>query len=283
MTRVPPADTPRVMADSLFISHGPASTVLAVLCVVVGGPWFAGGLRALRARRALLALPKAAGAGLANGPLHVRGHVALESPMFAPLSGKPCARWELHVRDEGGTFAGRVSDERDFRLLLDDGAVQVAADAEWRLGVTEERMFASPGEMSEHLLALLEHSPELRWLTSRGCGVRIVERALYAGAEAHVLGTGVRGAVQWHERVELARTGTDDVAWQDEPESSEADGHLVPCADLDRCIVSDRTLDPRCLAPSVWRAHGVLLGPALALAGLLELAGAAGRGLGAGM
>jgi hypothetical protein len=271
------------MADTLFISHGPASAVLAVLCVVVGGPWFADGLRALRARRALRALPGAAGARMAGGPLHLHGRVALESPMFAPLSGRPCASWELHLRDERGMFAGRANEARDFRLVLEDGALQVPAESEWRLGVTGERTFGSPAEMSEHLLALLERSAELRWLTARGSAVTVAERALYAGAEAHVLGVGMRGAVTAHEPVALARTGTDDIAWHDEPQVTVGDGQLVPCADLDRCIVSDHALEPRRLAPPLWRAHGVLFGPALALAGLLELAGFAGRGLGAGM
>jgi hypothetical protein len=271
------------MADSFFLSFSPASTVLAVACVVVGGPWFADGLRTLRARRALRALPPEAGRELHSGPLHVHGLVRLESPMFAPLSGRPCARWELHVRDQRGLFVGRISEERDFLLETESGAAQVTAGADWRLAITDERTYGSAAELSENLSALLERAPELRWLKSRGCGVMIVERALYAGAEAHVLGSGLRGAVQWHERTELVRTGTDDVAWEESLVEPVTEWHIGPCNDLDHCIVSDRVLTPRRLAPPAWRANGAILGPALALAGLLELAEAAGRNLGGGM
>jgi hypothetical protein len=280
MAREAAADTPGVMTNSLFISLTPATTVLAVACVVVGGPWFADGLRALRARRALRALPPEAGNELHPGPLHVHGRVVLESPMFAPLSGRPCARWELHVRDARGMFVGRVAEERDFLLETEAGVAQVTTGAEWRLAITDERAYASTSELSENLSAQLERAPELRWLKARGSSVIIVERALFAGSEAHVLGAGLRGAVQWHERTELARTGTDDVAWEESLVEPETEWHIGPCNDLEHCIVSDRALAPRRLAPPAWRANGAILGPALALAGLLELADAAGRGVG---
>ncbi len=270
------------MTDPLLRSAGPAGPVLATACVVAGGPWFAHGLRTARARRALRALPESPATRMHPGALHVKGRVVLESPLFAPLSGRSCARFELQVLDAPGLSVGRVAEERAFLLELESAVARVETGAAWTLGVTEERSFASSSELSTNVSALLDRSPELRWIKARGGPMRIVERALFAGAEAHVIGRGLRGATQWREHVELQRTGTDDAAW--EPPAAEAvdEWHIGPHHDLEHSIVSDRPLDPRRLAPALWRAHGALLGPALALAGLVELAEATGRALGAG-
>ena len=271
------------MYESLAYAATPAGTALAVACVVAGGPWFADGLRALKARRALRGLPREAGRVLHPGPLHARGRVVLESPMFAPLSGRPCARFELEVRDHGGRFVGALHDERDFLLELDTGVAQIGGGLVGRIGITDERTYGTAAELSERLRALFRREPELRWVLGQPGSFTVMERALFAGTEAHVLGCGLRGAVQWHERVPMLRTGTDDAPWEESLVEPVSEWHIGPCEGLDHAIVSDRPLEPQRLAPPVWRTHGALLGPALTLAGLLELAQAAGHTLEGGL
>jgi hypothetical protein len=274
------------MALQLTVASGPAATLAALACVVVGGPLFADGVRTLRRRRALRALAAQQGPQLREGTAVVRGIVGLESPLFAPLSARPCAGFVLEVRAPGSGMVGRVGEARRFRLWTAEGIALVEADvADWRLGVTAEREVESLGQLSENVAELLSRTPETRWLASRGGRLLLVERALYAGAEAGVLGELRRThAIEYTDRAELARTGTDGLVVSSAGhDHARADWSVEPSEELDTCIVSDGEPSLESLAPSRWRVAGVVVGPVLALAGLIVLVQAIGRaGFGGG-
>ena len=71
--------------------------LLAGGLVVAGAPLFAMGRRALVLRRVLGSLAERPLGRDLSGWVHVRGRVALLSPLFAPLSGRPCAGFKLEV------------------------------------------------------------------------------------------------------------------------------------------------------------------------------------------
>ncbi len=265
------------MAGLDFISTGPAGALLAVACVIAGGPWFADGLRALRARRVLRALGDATDRVREGRPGLVRGRVALTSPLFGPLSGRPCAGWTLDVRDERGAFVGRVHDEREFLLELDEGTLVVETGATWNLAIGDERTYGSAAELGTNVSMLFERAPELRWAKARGGALTVCERALFAGAEAHVLGCAERDQLAHAEPVVLRRTGTDDAPVEAHAAEGSPTWRVGPCETLEHVVVSDRAPEPAQLAPPLWRAAGAVLGPALVLAGLLVLAQATGR------
>jgi len=270
------------MNPTLLVPDSPAAMLAAVACVIAGGPWFADGVRALRRRRALRSLEGRAGLRLRDGAVVTHGVVGLESPLFAPLSARPCAGFVLEVRSPHFTMAGRVRESRAFRLATPDGvAVVDAPAAEWDLRATSERTFGSPSELSENLLGLLSRTAETRWLLARGGELVMTERALFAGAEAGVLGSARRTFVA-AEAAELARTGTDDVSGPAEAAETVPTSWTIGASDaLETFVVSDRDPSPASLAPPAWRTAGAALGPVLALAGMLELAQVAGRaGLG---
>lgn len=272
------------MADSLLLGAGPAGMLTAVACVVAGGPWFADGLRAVRQRRVFAALRRRGAGALRSGLVLVRGRVALESPLFAPLSQRPCAGFVLDVRAADGSLAGSVRETRSFRLETEQGDARVDGhDAHLVLSISQERRVESAAELSANVAALLDRTAELRWLKSRGGALLLVERVLLADAEGFAVGVAQRtsAVAEAAESVTLARTGTDDVAVS-EPVATASSWRLVAPQPLDHCVVSDREPEPMRLAPPRWRTLGALLGPALALAGLLELAQAAGHALGGG-
>ena len=280
MPPLPGADNPGDMAAPLhMLPATPAGMLAAVSCVIAGGPWFADGVRALRSRRALVALRARSVGPLREGLLVVRGRVSLESPLFAPLSARPCAGYVLEARFEDGPLAGAVHEQRDFRLETAEGSAHVdGARASWQLASHFEREFASPAELSENLSALLERSPELRWLKAAGRPIVLTERAVLSGAEVCVLGVAerLRGGVA-AESVELARTGTDDAAFvMSVPAGESAPAWRLGTDELlERCVVSDRAPEPGALAPPAWRALGAIGGPSLLLLGLMALAHAA--------
>ncbi|HTR97460.1 MAG TPA: GIDE domain-containing protein [Candidatus Acidoferrales bacterium] len=262
------------MAAPLFISHGPAGMLAAVACVIVGGPWFADGLHALRQRRLLRSLRHREHESLRGGFGAVRGAVDSERPIVAPLSGRACAGFVLEVRDDSGAHSARLLERHPFVLHTPEGDIAVdARAAEWELAVGLERRVESVEELGVAVQRLLERSPELRWLKARGGPLRLTERVLPVGAEAFVLGERARDAAV-HAGLEWARTGTDDVAVPLAGAFSPL-WSVRPAGELGLCVVSDRAPSPERLAPPLWRAAGALLGPALALAGLLILAGAA--------
>ena len=264
--------------------------LLATAFVVAGAPLFAAGLHAFRLRRALAELRETAPDEDASGVVMVRGEVVLESPMFAPLSGKPCAGYALEISGEGMRVGGVVRELRPFRLAGEHATARVVPDqAQWHGGITGERTVAAGEAMPERLAGLLGQSPEVRWLQDRRVTLCLTERALEAGSEVFV--TGVARASDEHagqrsrhgaqvfamvESVELAATGTDSMAW-----SVGGDGRVIRTAQpelwieadepLRRLLVSAEAPRPAALAPPFWKLVLMLLGPALALAGLLYL------------
>ena len=100
----PPKPITRAMAHFLLLGAGPAGMLTAGACVVAGGPWFADGLRAVRHRRLFAALRRRRNDGLREGLVLAHGRVELESPLFAPLSQRPCAGFVLEVRGADALF-----------------------------------------------------------------------------------------------------------------------------------------------------------------------------------
>src|SRR5690349_10070203 len=88
----------------------------AAIAAAGGAPLFGDGLRALRLRRSFAGL-RATDLGLASeGFGEVRGRVALESPLFAPLSGKPCAGFRLEARVSGSRSMSVIEEHRAFLI-----------------------------------------------------------------------------------------------------------------------------------------------------------------------
>lgn len=267
------------MAVTLEIPTSVAGLAAAAACVIAGGPLFADGLRTLRLRHLLARLRERPLAEDCTGLVQVRGRVALESPLFAPLSARACAGFLLEVRGAGTRAGGTIREQRAFRLVAPGGEARVLPEgARWEPPVTAERTIAPGDTVSGHLAALLASLAETRWLRARGTTLHVVERALEAGATATVIGVArharpyeVAGAV------ELQRTGTDGGAVvAGGPTDAGVDLWIEPGEPLDLLVVSAGAPDRARLAPPRWREALALLGPAISLAGLLYLARAAG-------
>lgn len=253
----------------------------ATACVVAGGPMFAAGRRALRLRHVLGSLEEKPLEPDASGWVLVRGRVALAGPMFAPLSGKPCAGYELDVCGERSRVGGIVSERRPFQLESGANSAFVSPDgARWRAPVTGERTLGVTEPIPERLGELLETNAEIRWLRSRRVPLRIVERALEAGSEVTVLARARAERTDVStETVELAATGTDDGL-----ATTLTSGDPVAVPELWLGGDEDAGTGPQvfsvspdlgALKPSIWRVALVGAGPALTLTGLLYLAWAA--------
>lgn len=268
----------------LFVSLPvtPGGVLAAAACAVAGAPLFARGLRAFRLGRRIDALREKPLADDAGGLVRVRGRVALESPLFAPLSGTPCAGFQLEVRGANSKVGDVIRDQRAFRLQAGEASALVPqADCDWHTPVTAERELGPSEVVSERLASLLDSSNEIRWLRERGVALQVIERALEAGRVVSVVG------VATHERIaagleeaELAATGTDGGAFQG--------SRMLPGAAIDTYQLQLRTddtfqrvqvfADPpeQALArPSRWEAAWLALGPTLTLLALLYLARAA--------
>jgi hypothetical protein len=252
----------------------------SVACVVAGGPLFAGGLRALRLRRLLSGLLPSASAPGSLGFVRLSGHVALESPLFSPLSQRPCAGYQLEVRAADGSVAGRVGEHRGFKLVSDgcDAFVE-AAGGEWDMPVTAERAVAAGEQVSANMAALLDRDVTLRWLRAHRAPMRIVERSVEAGTHVEVLGhaRAAEAGTIIEDGEMLAATGTDGAAFAAAlSRTAERPSLRIAAADpLDLRVIATGDADPMRLAPPRWRTLGAVLGPILSLAGLLYLAHAA--------
>ena len=153
-----------------------AGTVIAALALAAGAPLFSDGLRALRLRRRFRDLGVTALDARPGGTVHARGRVALESPLFAPLSGRPCAGFRLEVSSARHPAPSRVEVWRDFTLV--DGASRahvMGQAAEWDLMVTAWRDVGAAEPLSENVRALLARVPESGWLRGAGAPVHLVE------------------------------------------------------------------------------------------------------------
>ena len=194
--------------------------VLAALGVVAGAWLVRSGVRALRQATVWREVAPQALTPEAVGRVAAQGRVALEGPVFAPLSGRPCAGFVLEVAGQGLRVGHTVRQTRPFRLVNGDVAARVVDDrVQLRTGITAERV-VQPGEaMPAGLQWLEDASAELRWLRDRDRPLHLVERALLVDQDVvvrgHVRPSNVAGTIApAPERVAtLARTGTDDAAW----------------------------------------------------------------------
>jgi hypothetical protein len=250
----------------------------ATACVVAGGPLFAAGRRALRLRRALGSLEERPLEPDASGWVLVRGRVAPEGLMSAPISGKRCAGYELAVSGEHSRVGGVVAERRTFQLECGTVAAFVSpVRARWQAPVTGERTLAVSDTLPQQLTELLESNAEIRWLRDRRVPLRVVERALESGSEVTVLAVAHTEQVEAvAETVELAATGTDDGVATTLTSGDPATPELWLAGDhgTGPQVFSGRP-DLRALKPSLWSVALVGAGPALVLSGLLYLAWAA--------
>jgi len=251
-----------------------ASMTLAAAAIVAGAPLFSSGMRAVRLRRRFRGLRSVALAEHPGGFAHARGAVALAGPLFAPLSARPCAGFDLEVIAEGLSLHRTIAERREFHIA-DAGVAALVHPrrARWAVGVTGERRLAASEPAAAGLAALLERVPEATWWRRAGGALRLVERALLAGAPCHVVGS-IRGLAS-APAAAMLRTGTDDAS------VVVADAHVAPILaigeddPIDFLLVSDQPPRPEQLRVPAARMLGVVVGPALGLAGMLYLASAA--------
>jgi len=263
----------------LSLSPTVGGSALAALAIAAGAPWFGDGLRALRLRREFAKLHETPMAEAPPGLAQVRGEVLLESPLFAPISGRPCAGFRLEVRLAGAREAAAIDVRRPFRLRQGDDMARVFAErGNWRLDVTGERTIAADEALGTQLESLLQSTAETRWARGLGRELRLVERALLAGASCHVIGQ-VREAHPFEQpaEIELARTGTDDrVALETSSRSSYEPVYWIDeGGHLEFTWVSSHAPERSELRIASLRLLGLALGPILGLGGLLYLASAA--------
>ncbi len=269
--------------QALVLHPSGAGVAIAAIALAAGAPLFSDGLAALRLRRRFGALRHAALGDRPSGVVHVSGRVALESPLFAPLSGRPCAGFRLAVTTAQHPEPQHVDEWRDFRIVEEDTTAHVRSrSARWDLMVTGWRDVPAGDRLTEHLHALLDRVPETRWLRDSGAPLRLVEHALLAGGACHVVGMAHRATTQvFADQVVLARTGTDDAEVTIDRLVATATAHGAP----DLWIGPDEASEFLLIAdspPRLERLHvpllrlaGLALGPALSLAGMLYLARAA--------
>jgi hypothetical protein len=206
-----------------------AGAGLAALAVAGGAPLFSDGLRAFRLRRQIEKLSERPLDEEPTGFVHTRGRILLDSPLFSPLSGRPCAGFRLDVRGSGMARATVVDERRPFRIVSGETSARVmAGGARWVVGETAKREIDPDEPLSENLAALLQRSPDVLLLRQRRVPMVLTEHALFAGVESHVVGH-ARHARPFEvpPELELMRTGTDDVI----PMVADRDGtaiQLVP-------------------------------------------------------
>jgi hypothetical protein len=251
----------------------------AIGAVVAGAPLFRDGLRSLRLRRHSAGLAERPLAESLAGFVHVSGTVALDSPMFTPLSAVPCAAFQLVIHAVGAPIVRSVEERRPFRLVGPGASARLESTVgRWALGATAEREIAADEPLPGSLSRLIEQVPEALWWRRLGGRLRLVERALLAGSSGHVVGFARRAhALDQVEDLEWVRTGTDG-AFQVASASGTAQTcelWLGPGEFVDFLFVSDRPPVAGDLAVPAWRVLGAFAGPALSLLGLLYLAAAA--------
>jgi hypothetical protein len=264
---------------------------MAATAVAGGAPLFSEGLRVLRLRRSLSRLPGRALRELPDGFVHVSGRVALESPMFAPLSGRPCAGFVLEVGTAERGRVAMIAERRSFRLVSEGVVARVAGErGHWQLAPATARLITHGEALSERMTHLLERSPEAMWLRSSGAALAVVERVLPAGAECHVVGSAhVSRTVEAAAGIEVLRTGTDDqpvtavtrtldlLGGSRVAAATEPDLWIDEGGSLEYLYISDKAPHRLAEAQPGWKLIGLGLGPILSLTGLLYLANAAER------
>lgn len=271
-----------------FLAHIPVRALwlfAAAGGVVAGAPLFASGLRAYRLRHALKRLVHRPLDASAAGLVLVSGRVSLEGPLFAPLSGKPCAGYTLEVSGEGTRVGNALHEVRPFRLTHEGVTARVVPERlQWQGAITSERTVAPTEQLSARLTQLLDSRAELRWLRSRRVPLRLVERALEVGSNVFV--TGVARGVATRamvESVELAATGTDGPLYDYAPSGAGAQGSdnahpglwIEADEPFERVLVTSEPPARDALEPPVWLLTLLVFGPMLTLTALLYLARAA--------
>lgn len=261
-----------------------AGAAAAAIAVAAGAPLFSDGLRTLRLGRSLVRATERPLAGRPEGFVRVRGRVVLDSPLFSPLSAQPCAGYRLSISADRHGAIGAIEDFRAFRIVDGGVTAQVAAShARWQLSPGMRREVAAADTLSENLSALIARSPEAMWLRRSGATLVLIEHALMAGGECHVVGEA--SLSRPYEAIaldELARTGTDDaqVSSADSAQrgrANEPDLWVDDGGSLEYLLVADRAPGTLVVPHARWRSLGLLAGPFLTLGGLLHLASLAER------
>ena len=197
----------------MFLQPTLAGAAFAALAVAGGAPIFSDGLRAFRLRRQFERLDERPLDDEPLGFVHTRGRVVLDSPLFSPLSGKPCAGFRLEVQGAGLAPSTAIEQRRPFRIVGARASARVMAGAaRWEVAETGRREVAPNEALSENLTALISRSPDAALLKHRRAPMVLIEHALFAGVESHVIGH-VRHARPYElpSELEMMRTGTDDV------------------------------------------------------------------------
>jgi hypothetical protein len=167
-----------------------------------------------------------------------------------------------------------VSERRPFRIVDRGRAALVAGTpVHWNVSETAVRDLAADDGIREGVSVLLARAPEALWWRRAGGRLRLVERALRADADCHVVGMArvthvAEAAVEW------ARTGTDDAF----PIAEVGPRPVVTLGSgdhLEWLLVGDAPPRPDQLDVPLARAAGIVLGPLLSLSGMLYLARAA--------
>jgi hypothetical protein len=270
----------------VLLTPSVAGAIAAAAAVAGGAPLFSEGLRALRIARLAVGLTERPLADRPTGFTGLSGQVALDSPLFSPLTHQPCAGFRLSVASHERGQIAAIEERRPFRIVAGDVSARIAGPvAHWRLSAGTRREIRADESLSAHLAALIERSAEASWLRRSGATLVFTEHLLAGGATAHVVGH-VRQARPYEatERV-WARTGTDDAVGavtvsvrSDEPDLWIDEGGSLECL-----IVSDHPVHEVRLRHTRVRMLGLVIGPLLSLAGLLVLARLAERWMPAGI
>lgn len=255
-----------------------AGAIAGAAMVAGGAPLFRAGLHALRTTRKARSLVMRSLADLPAGFAGVAGCVALDSPLFSPLTHQPCAGFRLGVAAEGQGNVATIEERRPFRVVTGRTIAHVAGRvAFWRLTAGEQRSLKPDDALTENLSRLLERSPEVRRLRRAGVTLLLTEHLLAAGAQCHVVGHARRSSRHKTAKTEMKRTGTDDAveAASDAPDPQLL-GHpnlwIDGGSSLECLIVSDRPIAQVRLRHTRWRMVGLVVGPLLSLGGLIILA-----------
>jgi len=208
-----------------------AGAAFAALAVAGGAPWFSDGLRTFRLRRQFQTLSERPLDEEPVGFVHTSGRVLLDSPLFSPLTAKPCAGFRLEIQGNNTPRTMVVEERRPFRIVSGSTSARVmAANGRWVVSETGRREIEPDEPLSANLEALLKRSAEFALLRQRQTPMVLTERALFSGADSHVVGY-ARHARPYEipPELELMRTGTDDVvqmvAGRAEAVDFEADGY----------------------------------------------------------